>query len=185
VTGLPTAPPARTRDALETLHEERDEAWRLHIRDIPDPHGEAIARAILDDPSRHLWRLVDAAMERLRCPDCGQEFGAGRRGCDACDRADGYRFAALEPDRPGVPPGNEHAIRVSSVVLRMPHRYPAEAVRGNELMLPLFMDGQMPRREQKPRLVLVLKALAAGPLLESARTFDEMLEIGADVSRRR
>jgi hypothetical protein len=182
--GLPTAPPARTRDALATLRAERDEAWRLHAQDIADPDDEAIARAILDDPSRHRWRLVDAAMERMPCPDRGHELGSGPRGCAPCDSANGYRFAALEPDRPGVPPGNEHAIRVSSVVLRMPHRYPAEAVRGNELMLPLFMAGEMPRREQKPRLVLVLRALAAGPLLESARTFDEMLAIGANVSPR-
>jgi hypothetical protein len=115
-------------------------------------------------------------MERLRCPDCGEDLGAGSRGCASCDSADGYRFAAQEPDRAGVPPGNEHAIRVSSTILRLPHRYPAWVVRGNELMLPLFMDGQMPRREQKQQLDRVLRTLAAGPLIESVGTFDEMLE---------
>jgi hypothetical protein len=176
--------PTRTLDALETLDGERAEAWRRHVGDAPDHDNEAIARAILQDPSRHAWRLVDAAMERLPCRDCGQELGAGRRGCAPCDSADGYRFAAQEPDRPGVPPGNEHAIRVSSTILRIPRRYPAEAVRGNELMLPLFMVGEMPRREQKLRLDQVLKTLGGGSLLESARTFDEMLEIGQGVSRR-
>lgn len=170
--------PARTLAALAVLRRERDEAWRIHVGVSLDADHDAVARATLEDPSRHEWRLVDAAMERLLCPACGQELGAGSRGCDPCDIADGFRFAAREPDRPGVPMGNEHAVRVSSTILRMPHRYPAWVVRGNEVMLPLFMEGVMPRREQKVRLDQILRGpLAFGPLREKARTFEEILEL--------
>jgi len=146
--------PARTLAALEVLRRERDEAWRIHVGVSLDADHDAVARATLEDPSRHEWRLVDAAMERLLCAACGQELGAGSRGWDPCDIADGFRFAAQEPDRPGVPMGNEHAVRVSSTILRMP------------------------RREQKVRLDQILRgSLAFGPLLEKARTFEEILEL--------
>ena len=185
VNGNPATGPRRTAEVLETLRRERAEAWRRHASSTPTADEETVAEAILGDPGSHEWRLVDAALERLRCADCGRELGAGPRGCARCDMADGFRFAAREPDRPSVPPGNEHAIRVSSAVLRMPHRYRGYVVRGNELFLPLFMAGQLPRREQKARLNQLLKrAPATASRLETAATFDELLALAEGIARR-
>ena len=178
----PDGPP-RTVAALARLRNERDAAWQRHRAQAPATDERILADAILADPSAHDWRLVDAALERVRCADCGSELGAGPRGCARCDSADGARFAAREIDPPGVPPGNEHAIRVSSVVLHAPHRYPDYVVRGNELCLPLFLAGQMPRREQKPHLDRLVKGpLANDTHLERAETFDALLALANDLA---
>lgn len=174
--------PPRTVAALQRLRNERDTAWQRHRAQTPATDERIVGEAVIADPSAHDWRLVDAALERLRCADCGSELGAGPRGCALCDAADGSRFAAREIDPPDARPGNEHAIRVSSAVLRTPHRYPGYVVRGNELLLPLFLAGQMPRREQKPRLDRLVKGpLASDRRLERAATFDALLALVDDV----
>ena len=66
----------------------------------------------------------------------------------SCDQANGFRFGAREVDRPGVPPGNEHAIRVSSAVARTRHRYSPRARAGYELFLPDLLAGALPTTAQ-------------------------------------
>ena len=148
----------------------RGVAWRQLRTDLGlDPDGtdadDDLAALVLDDPADHPWRVVDAALERSTCPACGAVLGAGERGCGPCDLADGSRFLAREPDRPGVPPGNEHAIRVSSTVVRHPHRWPAHAVVGNHHYLPLFVAGQMPTRGEQ---LAVIEAYRAGRVVDGA-----------------
>jgi hypothetical protein len=91
---------------------------------------------------------------------------------------DGARFLGQEPDRPGVPAGNEHAIRVALTVVRHPHRWPAEAVTGNRLYLPLFHAGYMPTKTERYAL---LAALRSGRMdeLAGATTFTELAERAA------
>lgn len=171
-TGSETAPPDAL-DALEGVERSIEAAWEDERRQHPEEDAGVTARRIVADPTLHPWRLVDAALTHLDCPDCGTPLGSGRRGCEACDLADGYRFAAHEPDRPGAPPGNEHAIRVSSAVLRAPHRYPAWTVEGNKLLLPLFVAGEMPaRRDQE----ILLDAARRGVPVTAVgvRTFREL-----------
>ncbi len=140
-------------------------AW-VHDREARgDLQDEVAARGIVAEPHLHPWRLVDAALDRMRCPDCGDALGRGPRGCGPCDLADGFRFAAREPDRPGVPAGNEHALRVSTAVLRSPRRYPAWAVKANRDHLRLFLAGQMPTRAQQEAM---LAAARAGVLVDAA-----------------
>lgn len=151
------------RSLDEVLADEaaaRDDAWsRLRSQWDPGVPDAALAELVLDDPAEHVWRLVDAALDRSVCRQCGAVLGSGERGCPSCDYADGIRFLGREPDRPGVPPGNEHAIRVSVTVVRNPHRWPAEAAAGNRLYLPLFAAGDMPTKTQR---YLLLGALRAG-----------------------
>jgi hypothetical protein len=77
---------------------------------------------------------------------------AGRGAADPCHIANGFRFAAQEPDLDGLPPGNEHAIRVSSALLRSPLRYPDWVVRSNEV-LPLFLAGDVPSRGEQETML--------------------------------
>jgi hypothetical protein len=93
-------------------------AWADHARAAAETDERAIARAVFAEPNRFDWRLLDAALDHLRCDECGARLGSGPRGCPECDFADGYRFSGRETNRPGVPQGNEHAIRVSFAVLR-------------------------------------------------------------------
>jgi hypothetical protein len=104
----------------------------------------SLAEVVLQDPSEFEWRVVDGALNRLTCQECHSTLGAGPLGCHRCDQANGYRFAAKEIDRPHVPPGNEHALRVSSAVARTRHRYTPRARCGYELNLPGLLDGDMP-----------------------------------------
>lgn len=79
-----------------------------------------VAEMVIDEPDKHLWRVVDAAYDRLTCTECGGRLSRGPAGCAACDLANGFRYVAIEVDRPGVPPGNEHALRVNVSVVRRP-----------------------------------------------------------------
>lgn len=130
------------------MEDEIDRVWaELLVDEGVVPGGDAeieLAQWVLLDPREFDWRVVDAALDASTCPECGQELGAGPRGCAGCDLADGFRYAAREVDRPGVPYLNEHAIRVSSVVAHNRHRYSARARCGYELSLPILLDGQLP-----------------------------------------
>jgi hypothetical protein len=103
---------------------------------------------VIDEPDRHLWRVVDAAYDRLRCAECGGRLSRGPAGCHACDLANGFRYSAVEVDRPDVPPGNEHALRVNVSVVRRPYGISEREVLVRRLSLPILLDGRLPSTEQ-------------------------------------
>jgi hypothetical protein len=138
----------RPAAALEEIEAGIESAWQAFRAGFAVECGGAeetlLAEAVLQDPSEFEWRVVDAAMKRLTCEDCRSALGAGQVGCARCDQANSYRFAAREIDRPNVPPGNEHALRVASAVARTRHRYSPRARCGYELALPILLAGGMP-----------------------------------------
>ena len=138
--------------ALRQVEDSIDAAWRTFCAESQvepgTPEARELAEVVLQDPSEFEWRIVDGALEQLSCPECGAGLGAGATGCASCDQANGFRFAGREIDRPGVPPGNEHAIRVSSAVARTRHRYSPRARAGYELLLPDLLDGALPTTAQ-------------------------------------
>lgn len=167
--------------ALRTLEQvladeavARDAVW-MQLRADLDVEGsdDPVVDVVLDDPTAHPWRTVDAALDRSTCQACGAVLGSGRRGCGPCDFADGARFLGQEPDRPGVPRGNEHALRVCVAVVRNPHRWPADAVQANRLYLPRFSAGDMPTKAERYVLLAALRAGRAEEIAE-ATTFAEM-----------
>ncbi|MGI5270897.1 hypothetical protein ACQEUU_17210 [Nonomuraea sp. CA-218870] len=72
----------------------------------------------------------------------------GPAGCATCDRAHGYRYAAVEVDRPGVAPGNEHALRVNVSVVRRPYGISEMELPARRLSLPILLRGRLPTIEQ-------------------------------------
>ncbi|MBB5131810.1 hypothetical protein HNP84_001523 [Thermocatellispora tengchongensis] len=120
--------------------------------ELPAEEEVELARMVADEPDRHPWRVVDAALDLLGCAECGGPLGRGPLGCGPCQLADGFRYSAIEIDRPGVPPGNEHAIRVGFSVLRAPHRQSAATVLGWRLNLPHLMAGRLPTTAQAQAL---------------------------------
>jgi hypothetical protein len=70
--------------------------------------------------------VIDAALDRIICGECGEHLSRGPMTCSPCNLAHGFRYAAVEIDRPGVPQGNEHAIRVNVSVVRRPQMTSAQ-----------------------------------------------------------
>ncbi|WP_440064906.1 hypothetical protein [Streptosporangium sp. OZ121] len=131
-----------------------EDGWRGFLQErfggtgLSAEEESAIAEMVADEPDRHDWRVVDGALDRLTCPGCGDRLGRGPLGCPPCDLADGFRYSAVETDRPDVPPGNEHAIRVGVSVIRAGHRQSPRALLGWRLGLPALLDGFLPTTAQ-------------------------------------
>ncbi|TDE32470.1 hypothetical protein E1295_39575 [Nonomuraea mesophila] len=129
-----------------------EEGWRsfvTHEFGALEPAGERqVAEMVVDEPDRHVWRVVDAAYDRLTCPECGGRLSGGPAGCAPCDLANGFRYSAIEIDRPGVPAGNEHVLRVNVAVTRRPSGVSASEVLLRRLSLPVLLDGRLPTLAQ-------------------------------------
>ncbi|MFI7135688.1 hypothetical protein ACIBQ1_59290 [Nonomuraea sp. NPDC050153] len=69
-----------------------------------------VAEMVIDESNRHLWRVVDAACDRVICAERGKRLSRGPASRLRCLR---FRYVAVEIDRPGVPSGNGHALRVN------------------------------------------------------------------------
>ncbi|WP_461037365.1 hypothetical protein [Streptomyces mayteni] len=131
--------------------------------------GEMVAA----EPDRHDWRVVDAALDRLACSECGERLSRGPVGCSACDLAHGFRYVAIETDRPGVPPGNEHAIRVNVSVVRRPQITSEKEVLARRLVLPHLLVGLLPTIRQAQRLSAMIKR---GPPTQGTRLIERAIE---------
>lgn len=169
---------ARLVDALRVVEDSIDDAWQGFCAEsgvaVGTTEARELAEVVLQDTSEFAWRVVDGALKQLTCGECGSGLGAGPVGCATCDKANGFRFAAREVDRPDVPPGNEHAIRVSSAVARTRHRYTPRARAGYELFLPDLLAGALPTTPQAQRTKDLINNLPDEDL-EQLLTPDDLL----------
>ncbi|GAA2847486.1 hypothetical protein GCM10010517_04550 [Streptosporangium fragile] len=167
---------ARCAELVDRIVED---GWRGFLRErfgtdaLPAQEETAIAEMVADEPDRHDWRVVDGALDRLACGACGAPLGRGPRGCPPCDLADGFRYSAVETDRPGVPPGNEHAIRVGVSVLRAGHRQSPQALLGWRLGLPNLLDGLLPTTAQ---------AQALRARINAGATYADLADLWSDLA---
>ncbi|MFI6505749.1 hypothetical protein [Nonomuraea typhae] len=148
-----------------------ESGWREFVSrefgTLNDPDERDVAEMVIDEPNRHLWRVVDAAYDRLTCTECGSRLSRGPAGCAACDLANGFRYVAVEIDRPGVPLYNEHALRVNVSVVRRPYGISWREMVGRRLLLPYLLDGYLPSIKQ---------AQATRALLNDGGTAEELAE---------
>ncbi|WP_078603073.1 MULTISPECIES: hypothetical protein [unclassified Streptomyces] len=159
--------------------------WAAFLRHWDATGGEEriLAEMVAAEPERHDWRVVDAALDRLVCPDCGDRLARGPIGCPACDLAHGFRYAAIETDRPGAPPGNEHAIRVSVSVVRRPQVTSESEVLVRRLVLPVLLTGLQPTTEEAQRISALVKK---SPPERRAQLVEQAMEtLAEDLSRTR
>ncbi|HEX6682708.1 MAG TPA: hypothetical protein VF062_07935 [Candidatus Limnocylindrales bacterium] len=138
------------------------DGWRAYVqREFPgasEADEREIAGMVVQEPQRHEWRVYDAACDLLECPECGGRLGRGPVGCHPCGLADGNRYAAIEVDRPGVPPGNEHALRVNVAVVRCrAHALSAPELLGRRALLPMLIAGGLPATAEAQRASALLK----------------------------
>lgn len=136
-----------------------EEEWSALLRhwDVSSDQEVALAESVAAEPDRHDWRVVDAALDRLVCSACGSRLSRGPVGCSACDLAHGFRYSAIETDRPGVPPGNEHAVRVNVSVVRRPQITSENEVLARRLLLPVLLTGVLPSTEEAQRMSALIK----------------------------
>ncbi|TWD83769.1 hypothetical protein FB561_4938 [Kribbella amoyensis] len=163
----------RFRAALREVEDSIDAAWQALRTQLGTADEDGLAEIVLQDPSEFDWRVVDAALKRSTCAECGSSLGAGPTGCSRCELANGFRFAARETDRPDVAPGNEHAIRVASAVARTRHRYTPRARCGYELLLPDLLAGALPTTPEAQRAKALINQLSDAEL-ESVVTLDDL-----------
>ncbi|MGX1755751.1 hypothetical protein ACWIG5_02340 [Streptomyces lydicus] len=130
----------------------------LHRWDAGKDQEAALAEMVATEPDRHDWRVVDAALDRLVCSACGDRLSRGPVGCSACALAHGFRYAAIETDRPGAQPGNEHAVRVSVSVVRRPQGTSDNELLVRRLGLPLLLVGVLPTTEEAQRMSSLVKS---------------------------
>ncbi|MFC9881990.1 hypothetical protein ACFVJW_20730 [Streptomyces libani] len=167
---------AACRELVDGIVEEEWSAF-LHHWDVGGDQEVALAELVAAEPDRHDWRVVDAAFDRLVCSECSDRLSRGPVGCSACDLAHGFRYAAIETDRPSVPPGNEHAIRVNVSVVRRPQGISENEVLVRRLLLPALLVGLLPTTEEAQRVSAALKRSSRAHktyLIE--QTIEEMLQ---------
>lgn len=141
---------ARCRALVDGILEEEWAAFLTREGFGPEDAPE-VAALVVEEPDRYDWRVVDAALDRVVCPECGGPLSRGPVGCGPCDLANGFRYGAIETDRPGAAPGNEHGIRVAVSLVRRPHWPPERELLGRRLFLPLALVGQLPTTAQGQR----------------------------------
>ncbi|MGK5499466.1 hypothetical protein [Streptomyces sp. URMC 125] len=131
-----------------------EDEWSALLRrwEAGDDQQVALAEMVVAEPDRHDWRVVDAALDRLVCSACGDRLSRGPADCSACNLAHGFRYAAVETDRPGVPPGNEHAVRVNVSIVRRPQATSGDEVMVRRLLLPALLVGLLPTVEEAQRV---------------------------------
>lgn len=132
---------ARCRGLVDAVLEEEWEAFLLR-EGLED--GPEVAALVVGEPDRYDWRVVDAALDRLVCAECGYPSSRGPVGCGPCELAHGFRYAAVETDRPGAVPGNEHAVRVNVSVVRRPQGVSERELLVRRLLLPRLLSGDLP-----------------------------------------
>jgi hypothetical protein len=153
-----------------------EDEWRAFVRGWDAGRTEeeaALAEMVAGEPDRHDWRVVDAALDRLTCPECGDRLGRGPVGCPACDLAHGYRYAAIETDRPGVPWGNEHAIRVNVSVVRRPQVTSEAELLARRMTLPVLLAGFLPSTAEAQRLSALI---GSSPADQAPRLVERAIE---------
>lgn len=130
---------------MDAILEEEWDAFlvREGLSDEPE-----VAALVAEEPDRYDWRVVDAALDRLVCSECGGPLSRGPVGCAPCELAHGFRYGAVETDRPGVRPGNEHAVRVNVSVVRRPQGISEREVLIRRLLLPGLLSGELPSTGQ-------------------------------------
>jgi ribosomal protein L40E len=171
---------ASLAQAIGQIEAELDRAWAGVLGEFAvgagSPDEVALGWLVVDDPAEHDWRLVDAALDRLTCTECGSALTKGPVDCRRCSYYDQVRFAAREVDRPAVPPGNEHAIRVSVAVARNRARYAARVRAGYELVLPSLVDGALPSTKQAQAARALINKLTPEEC-ETVASFAEVEEL--------
>lgn len=145
----------RCRRLVDGIVEEK---WHCFFDQWQGENELDVARLITAEPDQHDWRIVDAALDRIVCEECGNRLSRGPMNCSACNLAHGFRYAAIESDRPGVPRGNEHAIRVNVSVVRRPQMTSAQELLARRLFLPALLVGFLPTTAQAQRISTMIKS---------------------------
>jgi len=113
-----------------------------------------VAEEVLRRPELYPWTIVDIALTKLRCPDCGRELAGGPPDCSSCRMAfDNLWAYDVEAQYQRRMTRNEHALRVGRHVLRHPERHSEASVFGWRVMFPLLLAGDEPPSTRQAQII--------------------------------
>lgn len=174
----------RCRALVDAIVEDEWFAFRRQ-QDVDDGHEGELATAVVHEPHLFDWRVVDAAYDRLACDECGQRLSRGPASCSECEFMHGFRYAAIETDRPAAQPGNEHGVRVNVSVLRRPQAISESELVARRFALPVLLIGLLPTTEQAQRIsALIKKAPSADQTRLAEQAVEGWIRQGVSRSRR-
>ncbi|MCX6046579.1 MAG: hypothetical protein NT075_15855 [Chloroflexi bacterium] len=159
VLGLNYRDCANCHQAIERFWEADWQALLAHEQIVAELADETLlAQVVIAELDDHLWTIVDMAMRRIRCEECGQELGGGPIQCAACQFAFGNLWwHDIDAGRQGVMTHNEHALRVGRYVIRHPHRYSNAIATGWRMNMPRIVTGWLPPGQDARRYATILK----------------------------
>lgn len=67
----------RFQKAVREVEQSIGEAWCDLCAEFGTTDEDDLAELVLQNPAEFEWRVVDAALERLGCDECGERLGAG------------------------------------------------------------------------------------------------------------
>ena len=137
-----------------------------------------LAQVVSSEYGRHPWTVMDIAMSRLRCSQCGAELGEAYSDCGECDMAFGSSIAS-EFDATA----NEHALHIGRWVLRYPQRHSKNAVVAWRMSVPRLLTGWLPTTEDAQRIMALIKAGRMPEVEQGVKQLD--LAINRDQRRSR
>jgi hypothetical protein len=160
VVGLNYRNCAQCYHAIESLWEADWSALLAHEQIAAGSDDEALlSQVVIAELDDHPWTIVDMAMRRIRCEECGQELGGGPTHCAACQFAFGNLWwHDIDAGRQGAMTMNEHALRVGRYVIRHPHRYSSAIAGGWRVNMPRILTGWLPEGEDARRQATWLKS---------------------------
>lgn len=141
------------------------------------PGGEderLLAQVVYAECESHPWTVVGHAMTFLRCGTCGAELGGGPADCTECHIGFGQALASeWAGNHLGLVTFNEHALHIGRWILRYPHRYSDNTLKGWRMSMPVVLTGvELP----EPKTVQTMQQLIfEGRHEDAARMWEDEL----------
>jgi hypothetical protein len=165
--------------AVEQIWEADWAALLAQVGIAPGTEEElALAQRVIDSFGRHPWTVMDMAMRRLTCEECGGELGEGFPDCFECSAAFG---ASIQAEFGATP--NEHALHIGRWILRFPHRSSENIVIAWKMSVPRLLTGWLPTTAEAQRAMDQIKVGEVEAVRAAMKQVDEAINRAAQADR--
>lgn len=92
---------------IDEIGAQLDLAWARLLSELDvapgSPDETALSWLVVDNPAEHDWHIVNAALDRLTCTECGSTLTRGSATCQRCTYYHGMRSPEHEERSAGYP----------------------------------------------------------------------------------